>query len=196
MEKTESSRERILESAKKLFAIHGFEGTTTREIANMAGVNVSLISYYFGGKENLLFAFFDHFMDTVYQENLPVSDGTLVEEFFSILKHIINLRFDDPELVSILHHEMILSSARSKRIKQYLIPVWKRIKVLLEEGKRRGVFSFHHIESALAFTMSVAIFPWQSKYSPVIDPERSLNQEEIVCELIEFITKSLCIRFD
>lgn len=43
----------IIEVAIELFAKNGFEGTSTREICKQAGVNISLISYYFGGKKEL-----------------------------------------------------------------------------------------------------------------------------------------------
>ena len=43
----------ILEVAETLFAEKGFDATSTRDIAKSAGVNVSMISYYFGSKEKL-----------------------------------------------------------------------------------------------------------------------------------------------
>ncbi|RNA61921.1 TetR/AcrR family transcriptional regulator [Chryseobacterium nematophagum] len=48
-----SKEENILFAAEKLFAEKGFEGTSTREIAKTANVNISMISYYFGSKEKL-----------------------------------------------------------------------------------------------------------------------------------------------
>ncbi|KQM23462.1 TetR/AcrR family transcriptional regulator [Chryseobacterium sp. Leaf201] len=48
-----SKEENILFAAEKLFAENGFEGTSTREIAKAANVNISMISYYFGSKEKL-----------------------------------------------------------------------------------------------------------------------------------------------
>jgi AcrR family transcriptional regulator len=50
----------ILEVAERLFAEHGFEGTSVRDIAQEAGVNVAMISYYFGSKEKLLQAIFNY----------------------------------------------------------------------------------------------------------------------------------------
>jgi TetR/AcrR family transcriptional regulator len=49
----EEARARILRAALTLFARGGLAATTTRQIAAEANVNVSLISYYFGGKESL-----------------------------------------------------------------------------------------------------------------------------------------------
>lgn len=48
----------ILEAAENLFAQKGFDGTSVRDIAEEAGVNLAMISYYFGSKEKLFEAMF------------------------------------------------------------------------------------------------------------------------------------------
>ncbi len=52
-------KEKILEVAEELFAEKGFEGTSVRDIAQKAEVNIAMISYYFGSKEKLLEALID-----------------------------------------------------------------------------------------------------------------------------------------
>ena len=44
---------KILEAAIPLFATKGLAAVSVKELADAAGVNIALISYYFGGKENL-----------------------------------------------------------------------------------------------------------------------------------------------
>ncbi|MDA8413337.1 MAG: TetR family transcriptional regulator [Desulfobacteraceae bacterium] len=46
-------RENIIAAAIPLFAAKGLNGVSVRELAGAAGVNLSMISYYFGGKEGL-----------------------------------------------------------------------------------------------------------------------------------------------
>lgn len=46
-------RENIIATAIPLFAAKGLNGVSVRELAAAAGVNLSMISYYFGGKEGL-----------------------------------------------------------------------------------------------------------------------------------------------
>lgn len=48
----------ILTTAERLFSIKGFDGTSVRDIADEAGVNIAMISYYFGSKEKLMEALF------------------------------------------------------------------------------------------------------------------------------------------
>ena len=44
----------ILQVAETLFAEKGFDGTSIRNIAKEAKINVAMVSYYFGSKERLL----------------------------------------------------------------------------------------------------------------------------------------------
>lgn len=63
-----SARGRILDAAIKLFVDQGLAGTSTRDIAKASGLNVSLISYYFGGKEGLYKAVLENFADSAGKE--------------------------------------------------------------------------------------------------------------------------------
>jgi AcrR family transcriptional regulator len=50
------ARELLLQAATTLFAERGFDRTTTREIAEQAGVDATLIARYFGSKTGLYLA--------------------------------------------------------------------------------------------------------------------------------------------
>jgi len=52
-------RERILDAAEALFAEHGYDGVTLRQIARRAEVDVALASYHFGKKLDLFQAVFE-----------------------------------------------------------------------------------------------------------------------------------------
>jgi AcrR family transcriptional regulator len=52
------ARARLLRAGLRLFSQQGFAATTTRELAQAAGVNVAAISYYFGDKAGLYRAVF------------------------------------------------------------------------------------------------------------------------------------------
>jgi len=47
------TRQRVIDAASELFAAHGFHGTTARDIAERAGVNLAAAHYHFGSKESL-----------------------------------------------------------------------------------------------------------------------------------------------
>lgn len=52
-------RTRILRVAEELFAEHGFEAVSMREIAEAAGVSVALLTYHFATKDNLYRTLFE-----------------------------------------------------------------------------------------------------------------------------------------
>lgn len=47
------TRDHILEVARRLFAEHGFEGTSLRQVARTAGVDPAMIHHFFRGKDEL-----------------------------------------------------------------------------------------------------------------------------------------------
>ena len=49
-----NTKQKIADAAETLIAEHGFEAATTRMISKLSGVNIAMINYYFGSKENLL----------------------------------------------------------------------------------------------------------------------------------------------
>lgn len=49
-------RTRILDAAEILFAEHGFDGTSLRQLTRGAAVNLAAVSYHFGGKQALYLA--------------------------------------------------------------------------------------------------------------------------------------------
>lgn len=66
------TREHILAAAARLYAEHGFRGTTTRAIAEAAGVNEVTLFRLFGSKETLI-------VEAMRLHGIPVHVGTLPE---------------------------------------------------------------------------------------------------------------------
>ena len=58
-----STKDRILSAAEELFAVHGFAGTSLRQVTSVADVNIAAVNYHFGSKENLVNEVFRRRMD-------------------------------------------------------------------------------------------------------------------------------------
>lgn len=78
----ETTEEKILISAQKIFLEYGYHGTTIKKIAIEARVNHSLIHYYYRSKDNL----YSKIVNYLCLNLSKVEDNILIEycEFFTI----------------------------------------------------------------------------------------------------------------
>lgn len=66
------TKEKILASASELFAKSGFDGTSIREIASHAGVNIAAVNYHFTNKETL---FWENFVQSIKGIEAQIRDN-------------------------------------------------------------------------------------------------------------------------
>ena len=87
----------ILNVAEELIAQKGYEGTSVRDICSKAQINVAMISYYFGSKENMMTQLyqyrvlrtrenFSEFADTI-------KDGKPEMQIKEMIKYIVTQLF-------------------------------------------------------------------------------------------------------
>jgi len=74
---TDSTRQRILDTAERLFADQGFHATTLRQITSEAGVNLAAVNYHHGSKDALVLAVFQRRLDALNSERLARLDQAL-----------------------------------------------------------------------------------------------------------------------
>lgn len=106
------TRERLISVAREVFAEKGFAGATVKEISDRAGVNISLISYHFHGKEGL----FRTVLEEFGRERLADAEKILtppdsLEDMRAKLKlwsrQFLQCHVDQNNVCSILHKEDI-----------------------------------------------------------------------------------------
>lgn len=66
-ELSKNTEQNIIEVATELFAKNGFDGTSIRDICKKAEVNISMISYYFGGKKELYEKIVENIVNNIMQ---------------------------------------------------------------------------------------------------------------------------------
>ena len=57
-EREAATKAQVLAAAERLFALHGFQNVSVRDITAEAGVNLASVNYHFGSKDSLLFEIF------------------------------------------------------------------------------------------------------------------------------------------
>ena len=80
------TKPRVIETARRLFAIYGYEGVSTRMLAAEVGISVSTLNYHIGSKADIYVLIFE---ETFHAEN------RLVTNYF---ESIDPATFDAPEL--------------------------------------------------------------------------------------------------
>lgn len=125
----------IINTAEKLFAVNGFDGTSVRDIANEAGVNVAMISYYFGSKEKLMEAIFER--RTI---NIRIKVENLLQD--NKLTHLekVNVLIDD--YVDKFVHQQDFHKIM---MREQLIDNNTPISGLIHELKKRNLFSIKQL---------------------------------------------------
>ena len=95
------TRERILDAGERLFMVHGYEGTSMRQITSEAAVNLAAVNYHFGSKESLMQEVFRRRLDWLNKERIsllnrleaesegkPLKPSQIVDGFFGTLLRI------------------------------------------------------------------------------------------------------------
>ena len=101
---TDSTRQRILDTAERLFADQGFHATTLRQITREADVNLAAVNFHHGSKDALILAVFQRRLDQLNSDRLARLDDALKAS-------------DPPRLERVLEafiYPALLLSSRSK----------------------------------------------------------------------------------
>ena len=135
----------IIETAEKLFANNGYEGTSVRDIAEEAGINIAMISYYFGSKEKLLEALFSYRAEGTTQKlesMLKDKEQTPLEKVNMMIDFFIEKFHDQHCFHKIMMREQVARrhAATTELIHQLKKHNQQLVKELIQEGQKSGVF--------------------------------------------------------
>ncbi|KZE80429.1 TetR family transcriptional regulator [Paenibacillus elgii] len=183
---------RILYAAKKLFARQGFEGTSVRQICEEAGANVALVSYYFGGKEKVFHAIFEHFFPG--RQQLSGGEAAFahpVRGLSLIVREITRFSLTDLELSTIIQQEMVLNTPRAEVVNSFTSPVWSMARSMLEQGRKEGLFHYESLDQALLFVMGATLAHKQIGCGRELLSLPNLLADETAEHTLHFILKAL-----
>jgi AcrR family transcriptional regulator len=135
----------IMEAAEKLFSEKGFDGTSVRDIAEEAGVNLAMISYYFGSKEKLmetLFKYRGEFIKMQLEDMLRNKELTSLEKVYKLIDNYIDRIMKQQCFHKIMAREQMvgLGGPTSKLIHQLKKTNQELVKQLIQEGQKKGEF--------------------------------------------------------
>ncbi len=106
------TRQALIASATRLFSQRGYDGTSVREIAEKAGVNLALVSYHFSGKEGLYSACIEPYgrgelelARELLGRSPPASARAFRSRLLQFFSRQAELRLRDPDVSIIVSRE-------------------------------------------------------------------------------------------
>jgi AcrR family transcriptional regulator len=128
-----STKARLLSAAERVFAAKGFDGASTREIAAVAGVNISSLHYHWESKERLYFAVFEHVYDRILEVVRSSIPDTSMERPASrgvvdaVMGRLYDFFADNPALPRLMVRRLLEATAATSEIERdILLPAWRR----------------------------------------------------------------------
>jgi AcrR family transcriptional regulator len=135
----------IMETAETLFAEKGFNGTSVRDIALKAKVNLAMISYYFGSKDKLLEALFNYRGEYIKLKlESMIQDKALssLEKMNTLIDHYIEKITSQQCFHRIMAREQVLTHTGTTA--ELIFQMKKRnqelISRLIHDGQKKGEF--------------------------------------------------------
>jgi len=148
-------RTHIIETAMDLFAGKGYEGTSIRDIAEKASVNLAMVNYYFGSKEKLF--------ENIVEYKSSVTRGLLdeilkndklssIEKIHAVIDSYVEKLFLHRSFHRLIHQELILNQREELQnsIVNSILPNSLIIKRIIETGIKNGEFKKVDAELTLA----------------------------------------------
>ncbi|MEH6406517.1 MAG: TetR family transcriptional regulator [Leeuwenhoekiella sp.] len=140
--------------AEKLFSENGFDGTSVRNIAKAADINVAMISYYFGSKEKLLGALLLHRTSDfrLLAESVLAKNTSHLDRLDALVILVIKRIHSNRRIYKIIYSEFSNPSRNSdfENYKKQKLKNYKIIEDFVRSGQEAGVFT-KNVEISLIY---------------------------------------------
>ncbi|MBW4360722.1 TetR/AcrR family transcriptional regulator [Flavobacterium taihuense] len=171
----------ILQVAEKLFAEKGFDGTSIRDIAKEAKINIAMVSYYFGSKEQLLESII---LNRITDIKLQLDILTLekldpLEKIHKLIALYIDKINSNRCIYKIMHFEFS-SSQRVINLQAFTDLKkgnLKSIESIIQDGQEKGIFKKDIVVPLLTTTILGTYFHFHLN-RPFYENLLHLNTEE------------------
>lgn len=147
-------RDVLLNVAERLFAERGFEAVSVRELASEAGVNLAMVSYYFGSKEGLFEAVIENKIPRTRQalESLLHSELTPWEKLSQTIDIYVDRMLSTHTFSRVIMREMSLQQRPEfvRKITDQIRLNMEIIRGFIREGMEKGDFRYVDEELTIA----------------------------------------------
>lgn len=116
MNSSSTTKERLLHSALEQFATYGYHGTSVRDISSHAGVNVSLISRYYQGKQGLYDHCLGYLYDQIAQKETSILSLFQRHAFHPLITHAYHFARENQLSLLLIQRVLLFEHHRNSQI--------------------------------------------------------------------------------
>jgi AcrR family transcriptional regulator len=183
----EDRRLQIIDVARELFASRGFEGTTTRELAEKIGINEALLFRHFPSKEDLYWAVLQHMIDmrgTKDRLREHVRSGlTDRETFVAVAQDILNRSV---QLTRLLFYSVLEKHELSDRFfSTHVIEYHEILADYIRDGITAG--KFRDMDPLLAARGFIGMFSYHFQIQELFGGRQvqHFEAQEVITKLVD-----------
>jgi TetR/AcrR family transcriptional regulator len=166
-EHEKQTEEKIFESATDVFIDKGMDGARMQDIANHAGINKSLLHYYYRTKDQLFNAVFEKIAGQMFKKFAPVLDEnlTLEEKIRFFFREHISFLQRNPRLPSFLLNELNRNPARIRKLIQSIDveKLWLTLEKQHKDELKKYNITRETIPQLMSSIAAISVFPFAAR---------------------------------
>lgn len=188
----------LLRHARRLFASHGYEGTSVRQITAAAGANLGAITYHFGSKRELYERVVAECAEPLAARVIAAAQGE--GDVFARIANVVRAYFEQISIDEDYGRVMIQAVVIGKEAPASAADVLRRIHGLLfglvVEGQQQGLIRAGDARllslSIVSVPLHLALIRRTMKAHAGINLDDSEQREAAIAHAIRFVREGLC----
>lgn len=180
---SESTKDRLLKEAAKLFMVHGYEGTTMRNIANATGIKLGSIAYHFKSKQDILYATMSTVIESGEERALATlqTSGNINYKLQSLIEVELDSFLNDTGAIVVKEWRCLQKEYRTLLIQHQQVyeTIWSDI---LTECHTQGII---RSKPEIARRVLHGAFAWSESWNGV---DNEVTIQELAKEIMKLIT--------
>jgi AcrR family transcriptional regulator len=136
-------KERLLSVATRLFARHGFEGTSVQDIVDAAGVTKGAMYHYYDSKDDLLYEVYHRLlsMQIAHLDEIAAGPGTAEERLRAAAADVVQTSLDNlDDLIVFFRSLHMLPEGKQAQVRAERRRYQDKFRALVDEGVAAGTY--------------------------------------------------------
>lgn len=181
VKEAEERRNEILDVAEELFALKGYDATSTNDILNRIGIARGTLYYHFESKESILDAMIERISNSLIAKASVVASRNDIPVVDRIVQSIMSLNVESrigDEIMKQVHkpQNALMHQKMQEYLQSKIVPI---ITKLVEEGIEEGIFKTDYPKQTVEMLLLYS--------AEAFDAQNELTNEQMLERMNAFI---------